>query len=520
MKKLPIGTQSFKKLRQQDCLYVDKTEDIFNLITSGSVYFLSRPRRFGKSLLISTMDALFRCEKSLFEGLYIYDKWDWTQKSPVIRLDFAKQSFDNSEMLRSSLFSFMRDMAEEHGVVLESPELSDRFAELIAKVHKRTGQQVVVLIDEYDKPIIDHLTDLPIADANRKVLKGFFGVLKASDEHLRFVFLTGVSKFSKVSIFSELNNLADISMDSRYASICGYTQDELETCFDEYIARLAETCQLTKSDVLGGIRHWYNGYSWDGKTSVYNPFSTLLLFDTQTFSNYWFESGSPTFLINMVRERNDIKPLMGEIAVDETSFVGFDINQIGLTQILFQTGYLTVKTKQFIPMKPPKYTLAIPNEEVNDSFLAFLVSSYTGYSADQMPIIREQMQEQISNCDSDGFAQSLRILLANIPYKLHIKHESYYHSLLLAWMRMLGFDIQGEIMTNIGRIDAVWHQPGLTVVAEVKYSAKKKAASMLNEAMKQINDRKYYEKYLDANKVLLLAVAFSEKEVSCRMKNV
>jgi Holliday junction resolvase-like predicted endonuclease len=306
-------------------------------------------------------------------------------------------------------------------------------------------------------------------------------------------------------------------MDPEYAAICGYTQMELETCFDEYIAQLGQTNHLPKSEVLDSIRYWYNGYSWDGATSIYNPFSTLLLFKKKSFSNYWFESGTPTFLINLIKERNDIKPMLEPVTASDTTFMGFDINQIGIIPILYQTGYLTVKSKTEIPLEPPEFILGIPNREVNDSFLTFLVSEYANYPVDQMPTLKQQMQKQINNCDAEGFSQSLQILLANIPSILHIKRESYYHSLLLSWLKMLGFDIQGEIMTNIGRIDAVWHQPGLTVVAEVKYSEKKKAATLLNEAMKQINDRKYYEKYLGAERVLLLAVAFSEKEVSCRM---
>jgi Holliday junction resolvase-like predicted endonuclease len=520
MKKLPIGIQSFEDIRIKDFLYVDKTEIIHNLITSsGKAFFLSRPRRFGKSLLISTLEALFQGKKSLFEGLHIYDNWDWTQQNPVIRLDFAGINHDTSENLQKDIEQIILNIARQYGITL-TRDAAGSFSELIGKMHETTGRQVVVLVDEYDKPIIEHLTDLNMAEENRKILKSFFQILKSADEHLRLVFLTGVSKFTKVSIFSELNNLNDITMDSECTAICGYTQTELETCFDEYIEQLAGKNKLSKANVLEGIRHWYNGYSWDGETAVYNPFSTLLLFKKQSFSNYWFETGTPSFLINLIKKRNDIKPMLEPVTIGDTAFMGFDIHQISIVPILFQTGYLTVKKKQFIPMKPAKYTLAIPNEEVNDSFLAFLVSSYAGYPVEQTPVIREQMQEQINNCDAEGFAQSLRILLANIPYTLHIKHESYYHSLLLAWMKMLGFDIQGEVMTDIGRIDAVWHQPGLTVVAEIKYSVKKKAATLLNEATAQIRDRKYYEKFLDANRLVLMAVAFSEKEINCRIENI
>ncbi|GHV31121.1 ATPase AAA [Bacteroidia bacterium] len=518
MKNLPIGIQSFEVLRQGDWLYVDKTKIINELVTSGRVYFLSRPRRFGKSLLVSTMEALFQGKKSPFEGLYIYDKWDWTQQNPVIRLDFGGRANASEEELKISLNHFLDVTANENQISLTGETLSDKFMDLIKGLHRSTGRQVVVLIDEYDKPIIDHLSEPEIASAIRTILKNFYQVLKAADEHLRLVFLTGVSKFTKVSIFSELNNLSDITMDARYAAICGYTQSELETCFDDYIERLADKNKLPKADVLEGIRHWYNGYSWDGEISVYNPFSTLLLFDKQSFSNYWFESGTPTFLIDLIKKKNDIQSVSEDITVSESTFMGFDINYIDTVQMLFQTGYLTVKKKIFVPLAPSRYILGLPNEEVKVSMMLYLVSGYTNQHPSQTEIIKVKMQEQINNGDAEGFTQSLRILLANIPSVLHIKRESYYHSLLLAWMKMLGFDIQGEVMTNIGRIDAVWHQPKLTVVAEIKYHAGKDLESLLDDATAQINDRKYYEKFLYTDRVLLMAVAFSGQEIGCRMQ--
>ncbi|GHT64929.1 ATPase AAA [Bacteroidia bacterium] len=468
-------------------------------------------------MLVSTIEAIFKGQKELFKDLYIYNKWDWTQQNPVIRLDFAQLSYQTTEALINSLADFLKATASIYGLVLSSTELPDRFAELIRKVSESTGKQVVVLIDEYDKPITDHLTNLEIADANREIMRGFYGILKPADQYLRFFLLTGVSKFAKVSIFSELNNLNDITMDARYASICGYTQTELETSFDEYTGQLADLNGMDKPALLLHIRKWYNGYSWDGATLVYNPFSTLLLFDKKEFSNYWFESGTPTFLINLIKERNDLLPILKPVHVDSTSFSGFDIQQIGIVALLFQTGYLTVKNKTFIPLKPSEYTLDFPNEEVKDSFFTFLLSTYANYPLMQTPAIRNQMQKQIQTGDAAGLAQNLQLLLANIPNQLHIPKEAYYHSLFLTWMKMLGFDIQGEVMTNIGRIDAVWHQPDVTVVAELKYDAERKIELLLDDALTQIHEKKYYEKYLD-RKVILLGLAFSGKEVSCRIE--
>jgi hypothetical protein len=518
MKNLPIGIQSFIDLRNKDYLYVDKTEDIYRLIRSGKTFFLSRPRRFGKSLLISTLEEVFKGNKELFEGLYIYDRWDWAQRYPVIRLDFGGLSYHTPKALNNSLSDFIKETASKNGIVLEKTEIPDRFKELIEQLHASAGNQVVVLIDEYDKPIIDHLSNLETAKANRDILRNVYQVLKAADEHLRFIFLTGVSRFAKVSVFSGLNNPNDITLNKNYSTICGYTQTELEHYFDEHIEKLSQCLQTDKMQTLDYIRDWYNGYSWDGVNSVYNPFSTLLLFDTETFSNYWFETGTPTFLINLLKNQN-VRVILNPVTVISSAFSNFDIENLDLIPALMQTGYLTVKTIRTTPGELAEYTLGIPNREVNDSLLSHLVSSYTSYPSYQALVLSATMQRQIRNGDAEGLAESLRILLAKIPYTLHIQSEAYYHSMLLLWMKLLGFDIHGEVTTNIGRIDAVWHQPGLTVVAEIKYHADKSIDSLLDDAMSQIRDRRYYEAYLD-RKIILMAVAFAGKDTGCRMEPV
>jgi hypothetical protein len=514
MKNLPIGIQSFKDLRSKDFLYIDKTEDILQLVTTGKVYFLSRPRRFGKSLLVSTLEEVFKGNKPLFEGLYIYDKWDWTQQYPVIRLDFAGFNHSTAENLQKDIERVISGIAQQYGIVL-TREAAGSFSELIQKLHETTGKQVVVLVDEYDKPITEHLLNPDDVAANRKTLHSFYQVLKAADEHLQFAFLTGVSKFSGVSIFSALNNLNDITLDDKYASICGYTQPELENYFADYIDDVAQQVDMSREDLLAEIRVSYDGYSWDGKTPVYNPFSTLMFFDKKRFANYWFRTGTPTFLIELLKKRNQVAPIFNPIHTDEDAFDSYDPDRISEIPLLFQTGYLTIKQME-MTFGRAKYTLGIPNSEVNESLLRYLLSAYSEYPADQVPELKNNMQRQIRNCDVSGFEQSIRSMLANIPYNLHIPSEAYYHSLLLLWLKMLGFDIQGEVLTNIGRMDTVWHQPELTVIAEIKYHAKKKLDTLLNEALTQINDRKYYEKYLH-HKVILMAVAFSGREASCRM---
>ncbi|MDR3245934.1 MAG: ATP-binding protein [Prevotellaceae bacterium] len=516
MKKLPIGTQSFSILRSTDCLYVDKTEYIYRMVTTGRVYFLSRPRCFGKSLLVSTLDALFKGQKELFEGLYIYDKWNWNEQYPVIRLDFGERTYDTPEKLESSLFTFINEMAENYSVNLVSPDLSDRFGELIKRLHKSTGQQVVVLIDEYDKPITDHLSDPKVMTANKTTLHNFYQVLKATDEHLYFIFLTGVSKFAGVSVFSALNNPDDITKEDQYASICGYTQEELESYFSDYINRAAKYNNMNRRDLLDKIRTWYNGYSWDGETSVYNPFSTLSFFKKMIFDDYWFRTGTPGFLIELLKRRNQLQPIFEPIRVGSSIFDGYEPENISEISLLFQTGYLTVKQRDKSQNRV-QYILELPNEEVKESFLEYLLNAYSSYPKEQIQPLITDMQRQIFNKDTSGIEKNLRMLLANIPNIIQIQQEGYYHSLFLTWMKMLGFEIQGEILTNIGRIDAVWRQPGLTVIAEVKYSADKNIDSLLDEAMTQIHDRQYYEAFL-GEKIMLMGVAFAGKEVKCRLE--
>jgi hypothetical protein len=518
MKNLPLGTQSFSVLRSTDCLYVDKTAYIHRMTGSGRIYFLSRPRRFGKSLLVSTLDALFKGQKELFEGLYIYDKWDWTQQYPVIRIDFGGLSHRTTEALINSLSDLVKITASKNGIVLESTELPDRFRELIEQLHSSTGQPVVVLVDEYDKPITDHLSNPEVMQTNRETLHDFYQVLKAADEHIRFIFLTGVSKFSGVSVFSALNNPDDITLDDRYASICGYTQEELESNFTEYIAAAAQKLSMSRETLLDEIRTWYDGYSWDGETPVYNPYSTMSFFKKERFTDYWFRTGTPTFLMELLKSRNQLQPVLEPIEADESAFDSYDSANIGEMPLLFQTGYLTIKQRVF-NNGMAKYTLDLPNSEVRNAFMKHLLSAYCNYPVEQIEPVIFNIQQQVRNGDTAGLEQNLRMLFAHIPYELHVKKEAYYHSMFLLLLKMLGFDIQGQIMTNIGRIDAVWQQPGLTVVAEIKYHAEKSTDSLLDEAMAQIHDRRYYEMYLD-RKVMLMGVAFTGKEVKCRLEAI
>jgi hypothetical protein len=356
--------------------------------------------------------------------------------------------------------------------------------------------------------------------AIQKFLQVFYKQMKVNDEHIRLIFITGVTKVAKLSIFSTLNNPRDITMADEYCALCGLTQEELESYFSEYIDDLKERAGLTREELLSAIKSWYDGYSWDGQTRVYNPFSTLLLFVEKIFTNYWFATGTPTFLIEQLRQGYDIQLVLEPFAANAIIFDSFNPNNINNISLLFQAGYLTVK-ERLKTVSGPKYTLAVPNNEVRQSMIEYLFSDYSKRDLMEVSNLTQSMTEQINTRDSEGFARNIGVMMAKIPFNLTIENEKYYHSLFLAWMYALGFRVDGEIMTNIGRIDAVMEQTDVIVVTELKYHARKKMETLLNEAMRQIRDRQYYEKYLDRGKpVLLMGLAFSGKKVGCRMEEL
>jgi hypothetical protein len=523
MQELPIGIQSFEKLRSENYLYVDKTRQILRLIKRGSVIFLSRPRRFGKSLLVSTLQALFEGRKDLFEGLYIADKADWEQRYPVIKLDWSNISHLSREVLEESSVTYMRELADSYQITLNQNRADACFSELIRQLHQKTGRRVVVLVDEYDMPMLDALhKGLEQIDEIREFLQNFYRVLKGADEHLHFVFMTGVTKFAKVSVFSALNNLLDVTFDTEYATLCGYTQEELESRFMPYLEELAAAHNCDVSEALTEIRRWYNGFSWDGENPVYNPYSTLALLLQKKFTNLWFETGTPKFLVNLMKERNDIHVVLEPSFMRQAEYNSFDYQTLDTKQLFFQSGYLTIKKAiKGTFNKELVYTLDIPNEEVRQSLMDYLTSSYAAYPVDKTISARDRMMEALLEGDVAVFEANLKALFANIPYQLHINREAYYHSMLLLWLNMLGFHVEAEVSTNKGRIDAVWTWKGRAVIAEVKYTSKGALETLLDIAMEQIEERGYCERYAAAHeRVAQLAIVFSGKRIACRMKEL
>ena len=505
MKKLPIGIQSFSELRTKDFIYVDKTEYIYELVSGSKVYFLSRPRRFGKSLLISTLKELFLGNKELFKDLFIEDKIEW-ETFPVVHLDFAKSNYKLLG-LEKAIQDRLDNQADLYDVVLEKTDTGDKLEELIQKLFQKYNKQVVLLIDEYDKPIIDFLEKekIHIAEENRQIMKNFYTPIKSLDNELRFFFLTGVSRFSKVSIFSDLNHLLDITVDNRFSSIAGYTQKELEQYFDEYInSFIKKDTIISRKELLNLLREWYNGYSWSGDEKVYNPFSVMNAFAKSTINNFWFETGTPTFLTKLMAENQfyDIT----EIETDLTSLGAFDISNIETVPVLFQTGYLTLKEKTEFDL----YRLDYPNKEVENSMLKLLLSEFSKKEKSQTNTLLIKIKRSFDANNLDEFFIYLNSLFAKIPYQIFEQHkESYYHSIIFLTFELLGYYTDAEVNTSIGRIDAVIKTKTHIYILEFKVN------DTAENAMQQIKDRKYYEKYLNEDKkIILMGIACQEKTIT------
>ena len=500
MKNLPIGIQTFRKLIDGNYLYVDKTEHIYKLLVQGSVYFLSRPRRFGKSLLISTLNEIFEGEKELFKGLWIYNADYAWEKHPVVRIDFSKEKSENRDDLKGFILYQLKNIADKYGISLTRDHYYEAFDELLTKLSQIN--KVVILIDEYDKPIIDNIANKELAFDLREVLKGFYTIIKACDEHIRFVLLTGVSKFSKAGVFSGLNNLEDISMDIRYSSLLGITGQEMEICFKEHIDQFAKNENVTNADLIEKITYWYDGFCFSKCcTKVFNPFSALLLFKKFDFSNYWFESATPSFLIKLMEEKSfDIKK-MKDLEVREENFSTYEIEDLSLVPILFQTGYLTIKgyDNEFMT-----YRLGYPNFEVENSFQYALLRSYSYTETDGYLV---SLIRALRNDDFELFFDTLRIFFANIPYDLQISKEKYYQTIFYLIFSLIGLKVKAEIKTNKGRIDAVIIDKDIYIF-EFKFNGDK------NKALNQIKEKKYFEKYQGRDKeIYLFGVEFADRNV-------
>ena len=504
MKKLPIGIQTFSDIIKNNYLYVDKTEKIFDLVKNPKGgYFLSRPRRFGKSLLISTLNEIFEGKTELFKGLWIYDADYAWEKHPIVRIDFSKKKAEDRNDLKGFILYQLKNIAQKYGISLDRDQYDEAFDELLTKL---SGiNKVVVLIDEYDKPIIENIENKELAIEFREVLKGFYTIIKACDEHIRFVLLTGVSKFSKAGVFSGLNNLEDISMDIRYSSLLGISGQEMETCFERHIDQFAKIEEITNAELVEKITYWYDGFCFSKScTKVFNPFSVLLLFKKFDFSNYWFESATPSFLIKLIKEKRfDLSGLDG-VNISESAFSSYEIENLKIIPILFQTGYLTISGYNKERME---YTLTYPNFEVKNSMTECLAEAYSFVERELVHGYAWKLIDALRDHDFELFFDTLRIFFAEIPYDLQIKKEKYYQTVFYLIFSLIGLKVEAEVKTNRGRIDAVIIDKNIYIF-EFKFNGDK------DKALIQIKEKKYFEKYQGTDKeIYLLGVEFTDRNI-------
>ena len=498
MKKiLALGSQEFSEVIGNNCIYVDKTKDIYKLITEGKYYFLSRPRRFGKSLLANTLKEIFLGNKKLFKGLWIYDKWDWEKAYPVIKISFA--SIDHNTLgLETAIDIQLDKIAKAYGHVLDMKSIATKFEELIIKLSEQA--QVAIIIDEYDKPIIDYIDELEKAKENLGILRNFYSAVKDADKYIRFFFVTGVSKFSNVSVFSNLNNLSDITLNRKYSRMIGWTEEEVVDYFPDYIAKVRERYENVSSDIMQKIREWYDGYSWDGQTRLYNPVSLMNLFAQQDFRNYWFETGTPTFLLKLIKEKKFTAFDIENSYISTNLLDKYEITKITLLALLFQTGYLTIKNYN---RNSGDIILDYPNREVADSFSVHILSELVYEEIDLTDNLLYKIRRSFIENEIEDFIEYINTLFSNIPYNLIDRKEKYFHSLFYLVLKIIGYNVETEILTIKGRIDAVVRTDDNIYILEFKID------QSAQKAIDQIKERNYAQKYKDDKRpVSLLGINF------------
>ena len=504
-RKLPIGIQNFEKIRTGGFTYIDKTDLIYQLASTNSPYFLSRPRRFGKSLLMSTLEAYFLGKKELFTGLAMETLEAEWKTYPVLHLDLNARNYDSKEALIAILNQHLEKWETKYGDEKKERSPEERFSYLLERIPEASGSQVVILIDEYDKPLLQTIGDEDLQEQNKNILKAFYGVLKSADAHLRFVFLTGVTKFGQISVFSDLNQLKDISMDARYATICGITDKELRRDFQPELEALAANEGLSYEEVCQKMKRMYDGYHFrHNMEGLYNPFSVLNALDSVEFGSYWFSTGTPTFLVQLLKETDyDLRNLEG-IELPVNQFADYRADADYPIPVIYQSGYLTIKgyDKEF-----QSYTLGFPNEEVKYGFLNFLVPYYTGVSSNENLFNIRHFVNELRSGDANAFLARLRAFFAGIPYELNDKTERHYQAIFYLVFRLLGQYMEVEERSAKGRADAVVKTKDYVYVFEFKLDGN------VDEALKQIDEKGYLLPYsVDERKLLKIGVSFDSAE--------
>jgi hypothetical protein len=499
-KKLPVGIQTFREIREDDCYYVDKTAFALRMIQEGKAYFLSRPRRFGKSLFLDTLAELFAGNEPLFRGLHCHDKWGWNIKYPVIRISFAEGVMESRTGLNARIHRILAENERLLGVEKDEGDIPDRFIALIQAAAAKFGQRAVVLVDEYDKPILDNLARPGIAIEMRDCLRNFYSVIKGQDAHIKFAFLTGVSKFSKVNIFSGLNNLVDITLSPDFSNICGYTDADVDTVF------AAELEGLDRDE----IRHWYNGYNWRGEF-VYNPFDLLLLFREHEFRPFWFETGTPTFLVDMLTERKVYLPALLKLESSSALISAFEVGDISTEALMFQSGYLTIAREKNLGGNL-MFTLTYPNREVRSALTGNILGRWVR-NPQKAAQSSFALYEALEDNDFTRIREIFFSLYASIPVDWFRKNdidrfEGYYASVFYASFAALGLDIIPEDVSNQGRLDMAVKFNGQVYLFEFKVVEDEAE----ERALRQIREKQYADKYRAPNQPIhLIGVEFSKK---------
>ena len=499
MKRLPIGIQDFRYMMENNYLYIDKTQYLHMLKDRGKFYFMSRPRRFGKSLTISTYDCMFRGEKELFKETWLYDNWAF-EPQPVIRLNMSELDNRDEKRVEENIIYLLDELYATHELTKDTDMMKMAFATLIKRLYEKYGKRVIVLIDEYDKPILDHLDDHEMAEKIRTVLRTFYSTLKSSDAYLDFVFITGITKFTKVGVFSTLNNLDDISTWDEVSQMLGYTQEELERDFEPYLEKCAGHMEMNQQELFEAIKKHYNGFSFDGQHFVYNPFSILNILNKGQFKNYWVESGSPSFIIKYA-ERHELKPnqWLGKY-VEEDILSTYEIEEAPPVSFLIQAGYLTFKGYN----QNLGYLVDYPNKEVRDTFSKLLMISEYNNDTQEANNIREEIRQALQNRDFERLYEQIRRTFSNIPYTLfeprkkdeaaeteraYIERlEGFYHSVLLTMLWAAGVNVRAEELTALGRSDLILEYADDVYIIELKKQPPE-------VSLKQIRQKEYGMKY-------------------------
>ncbi|MDE6820052.1 MAG: ATP-binding protein [Bacteroides acidifaciens] len=500
----PIGIQNFEKIRRDGYFYIDKTALVYQMVKTGSYFFLSRPRRFGKSLLVSTLEAYFEGKRELFEGLAIEKlEKDWT-KHPILHIDLNTEKYENLESLENILNDTLYKWEKVYGTEPSETSLPLRFKGIIRRAYEQTGNRVAIFVDEYDKPMLQAIGNEELQKAFRNTLQAFYGAIKTMDGYIKFAFLTGVTKFGKVSVFSALNNLIDLSMDERYAAICGMTEEEIHDNLEEDLLELADKQKMSYEEVCRELKTCYDGYHFvENSVGIYNPFSVLNTFFKMKFGSYWFETGTPTYLVELLKAHHYDLHCMAHVETDADILNSVDSASTNPIPVIYQSGYLTIKK---FDQEFATYQLGFPNREVEEGFMKFLLPFYANTDKVESPFQIQKFVREVRSGDYESFFRRLQSFLADTPYELIRDQELHYQNVLFIVFKLIGFYVKAEYRTSQGRIDLVLQTDEFIYVMEFKLEGS------AEEALRQINEKNYAQPFAaDPRKLFKIGINFSSQ---------